>query len=390
MTPTTTTKPVPYHVPFIGEEEIRAVVETLESGWITTGPKTACFEESFSRYIGCRHAAAVSSCTAALHLSLEAVGVREGDEILVPTLTFAATAEVAAYFKAKPVLVDVEPPYFNLSLEDVERKITPKTKVIIPVHFAGHPCPMDSILDLAAAKGLTAVEDAAHAIPAKYKGRNIGTFSPVTCFSFYATKTLTTGEGGMVTTNDDSLADRIRLMRLHGLSRDAWKRYSATGNWRYDIWEAGYKYNLTDLQAALGLVQLSKCEEMWRSRVRIAQKYDQGLAPLEAYRIPSVALDVQHAWHLYVILVEPSVLRIHRDQVIEELRQRGIGTAVHFIPLHLHPYYQRTWGYRAGDFPVAEDYFDRCISLPIYPGMTEEGSNRVIEELQEIATKYRR
>jgi dTDP-4-amino-4,6-dideoxygalactose transaminase len=260
----------------------------------------------------------------------------------------------------------------------------------VPVHFAGHPCRMDSILDLAAARGLTVIEDAAHAIPAKYKGRNIGTLSPMTAFSFYATKTLTTGEGGMVTTDDNSFADRVSLMRLHGMSRDAWKRYTAEGSWRYEIWEAGYKYNFTDLQAALGLAQLSKCEEMWRCRVEIAQKYDRAVASLDPYSTPQVAPDVQHARHLYIVLIDPSALRIHRDQVIEELRQRGIGTAVHFIPLHLHPYYQRTWGYRPGEFPVAEDYFDRCISLPIYPGMTNEDTDCVILALQEIATKFRR
>ena len=390
MTTSATTKSVPFHAPSIGEEAIRAVTETLQSGWITTGPKTRSFEEAFARFIGVRHALAVSSCTAALHLSLDAARLREGDEVLVPTLTFAATAEVVAYFKAKPVLVDVDPLYFNLSLEDAGRKITSKTKVIIPVHFGGHPCPMNSVLELAATKGLTVVEDAAHAIPAKYRGQNIGTLSPMTAFSFYATKTLTTGEGGMVTTNDDSLADRVSLMRLHGMSRDAWKRYTAAGTWRYEITEAGYKYNLTDPQAALGLVQLSNCEEMWRRRVEIAQKYDSALASLKAYRTPLVAQDVQHAWHLYVVLVEPSALRIHRDQVIEELRERGIGTSVHFIPLHLHPYYQRTWGYQPGQFPVAEHYFDRCISLPIYPSMTDEDVNHVIEALQDISIKFRR
>jgi perosamine synthetase len=384
------TQSVRFHVPFLGEEEIRAVTETLESGWITTGPKTHCFEEAFARFIGVRHALAVSSCTAALHLSLEASRLREGDEVLVPTLTFAATGEVVAYFKAKPVLVDVDPVHFNLSLEDARRKITPKTRVIIPVHFGGHPCFMDSILDLAAANGLTVVEDAAHALPAKYRGQSIGTLSPLTAFSFYATKTLTTGEGGMVTTNDCSLADRIALMRLHGMSRDAWKRYTAEGTWRYEITEAGYKYNLTDPQAALGLVQLSKCEAMWQRRVAIAQKYDKALASLEAYRTPKVAEDVQNAWHLYVILVKPSTLRIHRDRVMEELRQRGIGTSVHFIPLHLHPYYQRTWGYRPGEFPVAEDYFDRCISLPIYPGMTDDDLHGVIEALHDISHRFRR
>ena len=387
---TTATKSVPFHLPSIGDEAIRAVVETLKSGWITTGPKTRCFEEEFAHFIGARHAVAVSSCTAALHLCLEAAGLKEGDEVLVPTLTFAATAEVAVYFKAKPVLVDVDPCYFNLSIEDTARKITAKSKVVIPVHFAGHPCGMDSILGLAETNGLTVIEDAAHAIPAKYKGQNIGTLSPMTAFSFYATKTLTTGEGGMVTTNDASVADRIGLMRSHGMGRDAWKRYSAEGTWRYEITEAGYKYNLTDPQAALGIVQLLHCEEMQQRRLEIAQAYERSLSPLGAYRTPQTAKDVQHAWHLYVVLIEPSALRIHRDQVIEELRQRGIGTSVHFIPLHLHPYYQKFWGYRQGDFPVAEAYFDRCISLPIYPRMTNEDVDYVIEALHEIYRRFHR
>lgn len=390
MTTSIATKSVPFHVPFLEKEAIRAVTETLESGWITTGPKTRRFEEAFASFIGVRHALAVNSCTAALHLSLEAAGITEGDEVLVPTLTFAATGEVVTYFKAKPVLVDVDPFHFNLSVEDARRKITTKTKAVIPVHFGGHPCPMDAIRELAAANGLTVIEDAAHAIPAKFRGQTIGTLSPMTAFSFYATKTLTTGEGGMVTTNDDSLANRIGLMRLHGMSRDAWKRYTAEGTWRYDITEAGYKYNLTDPQSALGLVQLSKCEEMWWRRVEIAEKYNKALGSLETYHIPQVAEDVQHAWHLYVVLIEPSALGIHRDQVIEELRQRGIGTSVHFIPLHLHPYYRRVWGYREGEFPVAEKYFDRCMSLPIYPGMTNEDVSYVIEALHDISKKFRR
>ena len=381
---------LPFYVPLIEEEEIRAVVDVMKSGWITTGPKVKAFEEAFARFLGVRHALAVSSCTAALHLALDAIGLKEGDEVLVPTLTFTATAEVVAYFKAKPVLVDSEPCYFNLDAHDAENKITAKTRAIIPVHFAGHPCDMNALLELARAKGLLTVEDAAHALPAKYQGRYIGTLSPLTAFSFYATKTITTGEGGMVTTDDDALAARISMMRLHGLSRDVRKRCSAEGTWRYEVLEAGYKYNLTDIQAALGLVQLAKCDAMWRRRVAIAERYNQALPSLDAYRIPQVASEIQHAWHLYVILVEPDVLKIHRDQVIEELRQRGIGTAVHFIPLHLHPYYQRVWGYRPGQFPVAESYFERCISLPIYPGMSDGDVDRVVESLKDIASKFRR
>jgi dTDP-4-amino-4,6-dideoxygalactose transaminase len=381
---------LPFHAPLIEEEEIHAVVEVLKKGWLTTGPKVQAFQEAFAHYLGARHAIAVSSCTAALHLSLEAIGLREGEEVLVPTLTFTATGEVVAYFRAKPVLVDSEPCHFNLDVEDARRKLTAKTRAIIPVHLAGHPCDLTSIAELAAASRLTVIEDAAHALPAKYQGRTIGTLSPLTAFSFYATKTLTTGEGGMVTTNNEEYASRLSLMRLHGLSRDAWKRYSAEGSWRYEVLEAGYKYNLTDLQAALGLVQLGKCEAMWKRRAELAERYRQGLSPLDAFHIPPVGRDVQHAWHLYIVLVEPKVLRIHRDQVIEELRQRGIGTAVHFIPLNLHPYYQREWGYHAGQFPVAEDYFERCISLPIYPGMSDNDVDRVVENMGDIAATFRR
>lgn len=364
--------------------------QTLRAGWLTMGPRTEEFEEAFARYIGCKHALAVNSGTAALHLALEAVGLRPDDEVLLPALTFTATAEVVAYFKAKPVLVDSERSHFNLDVEDAEGKVTPKTRALIPVHLAGHPCDMKAVAEFAASAGLTTIEDAAHALPAQYEGRRIGTLSPLTAFSFHATKTLTTGEGGMVTTDDDVLASRVSLMRLHGMTPDAWKRYSAGGSWRYEVLEAGYKYNLTDIQAALGLVQLAKCGGMWRRRAAIAERYNQAFSLLDAFRTPQVAPDVQPAWHLYIILTEPGTLRIHRDQIIEELRQRGIGTAVHFIPLHLHPYYQRVWGYRSGDFPVAEDYFERCISLPIYPGMTDAAVNRVIESLGDIATKFRR
>lgn len=382
--------PLPFHRPTVEETDIQAVVEALRSGWISTGPKTREFEQAFGEYIGSPHALAVSSGTAALHLALDAIGLKEGDEVLVPVVTFTATAEVATYFRAKPVLVEVDPLHFNLDVADAERKITTRTRAIIPVHFAGHPCPMDSIAELAARKGLSVIEDAAHAIPAMYHGRKIGTLSPLTAFSFHAVKTLTTGEGGMVTCDNDAFADRIRLMRLHGMNRDAWKRYAVDGSWRYEISEAGYKYNLTDPQAALGLAQLAKCDRMWRRRADIADRYTQALKHSGAYRLPEVDTSVQHAWHLYVILIDTAALEIDRNQVIEELRSRGIGTAVHFIPLHLQPYYQRSFGYRTGDFPVAEEYFDRCISLPIYPGMTDRDVDRVLEALDDIARKFRR
>lgn len=380
---------LPFHRPRVGQEEIDAMVEVLKTGWLTTGPKVKEFEEAFAQFVGARHALAVSSCTAALHLALDAIGLREGDEVLLPALTFTATAEVVTYFRAKPVLVDSEDRFFNLDPNRLEEHVTPRTRAIIPVHFAGHPCDMDSLFEFASRKNLAVVEDAAHAFPAKYRNQFIGTMGRLTAFSFYATKTLSTGEGGMITTEDDTLASHIAMMRLHGLSKDAWKRYSAEGSWRYDVVEAGYKYNLTDMQAALGLAQLKKAEAMRQERVRLAAMYTKGLGKSHAFRLPDVSPDVQHAWHLYVILLQPGALTIHRDVVIEELRRRGIGTAVHFIPLNLHSYYQTRWGYQRGEFPVAEDYADRCLSLPLFPGMTPQDVERVIENLNEIAFQFR-
>jgi dTDP-4-amino-4,6-dideoxygalactose transaminase/lipopolysaccharide/colanic/teichoic acid biosynthesis glycosyltransferase len=381
---------LPFHLPLIEEDDIRAVREVMESGWITTGPKSVQFERDVASYVGARQAVAVNSGTAALHLALEAIGLKEGDEAILPSLTFAATAEAVTYFKARPVLVDCEPETFNMDPVQVERAITPRTRVIIPVHFAGHPCDMSRILMIAREHGLKVVEDAAHAFSARYKGKMVGTLSDITCFSFYATKNITTGEGGIATTDNEDWADRMRIMRLHGISKDAWKRYSAEGSWRYEILAPGFKYNLTDMQAALGLSQLAKCNAMWMRRCALAQRYTDALGSLEAFEVPSSRSEVQHAWHLYVLRTCPGALNLHRDAIIEELKQRGIGTSVHFIPLHLHPYYRDTWGYRPGDFPVTEDYFDRCISLPLYPAMSEESHTRVVEALMEIAFLHRR
>lgn len=390
MPTATTTRTVPFHLPSLDEREIQAVREVLESGWITTGPRTKEFEQEFARHVGSRHALAVNSCTAALHLALEAIGLKEGDEVVVPTLTFAATAEAVLYFKAKPVLVDSEPDTFNLDPAQVERAITPRTKAIIPVHFAGQPCDMDRILEIARRYDLKVIEDAAHSFPARYKGKMIGTLGDITCFSFYATKTITTGEGGMATTENCSYAERMRIMSLHGISKDAWKRYTAEGSWRYEILAPGFKYNLTDLQAAVGLVQLSKCDSLCARRTVLAQRYTDALADFDAFETPKVRPDIRHAWHLYVILIKPGTLRVQRDELIEILKQRAIGTSVHFIPLHTHPYYRQRWGDRTGDFPVADDYFDRCLSLPLYPAMSDEDQAFVIQTLAEIAHQFRR
>lgn len=381
---------LPFHVPLIEQDDIHAVLEVLESRWLTTGPKAARFEEEFARFVGARHGVAVNSCTAALHVALEAIEIREEDEVIVPTLTFAATAEAVLYFKARPVLVDCEPDTFNMDPLLVERAITSRTRAIVPVHFAGHPCDMARLFLIARKYGLKVIEDAAHALPARYRGKMVGTLGDMTCFSFYATKNITTGEGGMVTTENDAWADRMRIMRLHGISKDAWKRYSNEGTWKYEILAPGFKYNLTDMQAALGLTQLAKCQSMWTRRCELAQRYTDAFLSLDAFEVPATRSDVQHAWHLYVLRVCPGVLSIHRDQLIEELKERGIGCSVHFIPLHTHPYYRNTWRYRRGDFPVAEDYFDRCISLPLYPAMSDDDQQRVIDAILDIAKRYRR
>lgn len=379
---------VPFHRASVGEEEVRAVAEVIRSGWLTMGAKTFEFEKSFAGYVGAKHAIAVSSCTAALHLGLEALGVQPGDEVLVPTTTFTATAEVVTYLKATPVLVDIDSRTLNMSVEDAAHKITPRTRAIIPVHFAGQPCDMAEIHDLAELHQLRVIEDAAHALPAEYRGRRIGGLSELTAFSFYATKTLTTGEGGMITTDNEAHAKHLQLMRLHGISRDAWDRYGPKGSWHYEVHEAGYKYNLTDLQAALGIVQLAKCDEMYEARCRIAEIYNQQFAAAEALEIPWLPPDRSTSWHLYVLRLNRACLRIGRDRFITELFNRGVDTSVHFIPLHLQPFYQHAYGYKRGDFPAAENEFQRCLSLPIYPSMTESEIEQIVRAVLDVTQTW--
>ena len=385
-----TAKFLPFHVPDIGEDEIQSVVETLRSTWLTTGPKVKQFEEEFANYIGCRHAVAVNSCTASLHLALDAIGIKEGDEVLVPAMTFAATAEVVIYFKARPVLVDCRQHNFNIDPDQIEKAITARTKAIVPVHFAGQPCDMTRILQIAKRYNLRVIEDAAHALPARTDGRLVGTIGDITCFSFYATKTITTGEGGMATTENPEWADRMRIMTLHGISKDAWKRYSSEGSWYYEILAPGFKYNLTDIGAAIGIEQLTKCDKFWEARSRIAKAYNEGLSHLRAIKTPWCDPGVQHAWHLYVIQLQLERLNITRNDFISELKEQNIGTSVHFIPLHLHPYYRDTFGYKPEDYPNANAVFQRSISLPIYPKMNAGDVERTIYAVTHIARKYER
>lgn len=375
---------VPFHRAAVGEEEIAAISEVIRSGWLTMGPKTIEFEQRFASYVGARHAIAVSSGTAALHLALDAAGIGPGHEVLIPATTFTATGEVVKYLGARPVLVDIDPRTMNLDVLDAAAKVTPRTRAVMPVHLGGLPCDMDEIHSLARAHDLYVIEDAAHALPSEYHGARVGSLSQMTAFSFYATKTLTTGEGGMITTDSDDYAGRIRLMRLHGIAGDAWKRYAHNGSWYYEVVEAGYKYNLTDLQAALGLVQLSKCDAMRESRRQVAGRYSAAFLPAPALEVPSMPPDRDSSWHLYVLRLNLDRLKLDRNSFVHELRSRGIGTSVHFIPLNLHPFYQKAYGYRPGDCPVAETEFSRCISLPIYPGMDDSAVEQVIEAVTEV------
>ena len=381
---------LPFALPDISEAEITSVVESLRSGWITTGPKTKEFERRFAEATGAPHAVMLNSCTAALHLALEALGIQPGDEVIVPTITFAATAEVVRYLNATPVLVDVRASDHNMDPKAFERAITPRTRAVIPVHFAGQPADMDEIVAIARAKGLRVVDDSAHCFPGSYRGRPIGSLADISCFSFYATKTITTAEGGAAVTANAEWADRMRIMSLHGISRDAWKRYTAEGSWYYEIVAPGYKYNMTDIAAALGLGQLARAAEMRERRQVIAGIYDRAFAGHGAFECMQPARDREHAHHLYVLKIKDSALAIDRDRFIIELKDRGIGTSVHFIPLHLHPYYRDCFGYTRGSLPVAEDLYRRSVSLPIYTRMSDEDVNRVVDAVLDVVKRHAR
>jgi dTDP-4-amino-4,6-dideoxygalactose transaminase len=426
---------LPFALPELGEAELHEIKEVLESGWITTGPKAHLFEQEFARYVGAKFAVAVNSCTAAMHLALEAGGLQAGDFVITTPYTFAATAEVVRYFDAVPVFVDVEPDTLNMdprcllhTIEDLQRCLSegakPRTravaralgehltppiarphpapvrrrggvlKAVIPVHIAGHPCEMDAIADIADKHGLAVIEDAAHACSASFKGRPVGSgiaadASSATCFSFYATKTLATGEGGMVTTEREDWADRIRVMSLHGISKDAWKRYTAEGSWYYEIMAPGYKYNMPDVIAALGLAQLRKVDTMRQRREEIARRYNEAFAEFPEIETPTVREHVGHAWHLYMLRLNDDSLTIRRDEFILSLKQRNVSSSVHFIPLHVHPYYQATYGYQPEDLPVAFREYGREISLPIYSKMTDSDVQSVVDAVVDILYEYR-
>jgi dTDP-4-amino-4,6-dideoxygalactose transaminase len=375
--------------PLIGEEEIAEVVDTLRSDWITTGPKVARFEAEFAAAVSAPAALALSSCTAALHTALVVHGIGSGDEVITTPLTFAASVNVIEHVGARPVLVDVEPDTLPIDPARVAAAITPRTRAILPVHYAGHPADVGAINALARTHRLLVLEDAAHALPAAYRGRRIGSGTNPVAFSFYATKNLTTGEGGMLTADPDFVA-RARILSLHGLSRQAATRYQAGGHWYYEILAPGFKYNMTDIQGALGLWQLRKLERLQQRRREIVTAYQEAFGGEEAVQVPIERPDVEHAWHLYVLRLRPATLRIGRDRFIEELGARNIGTSVHFIPIHVHPYYRDRYGYQAAAFPVAYDSFQRMISLPLNPRLSNDDVADVIEAVRDVLRTYRR
>lgn len=381
---------IPFHKPYISEDEISEVVDTLRTGWITMGPKTIRFEEEFARYLSLSHAVAVNSGTAALHLALKAVDLKPRDEVIIPTMTFTATGEVVCYMGGTPVMVDVDPETHNLTWPAIEKAITRKTRAIIPVHFAGQPCDMDEIIQVARKHHLVVIEDAAHALPAWYKGRRIGCIGDITCFSFYSTKPLATGEGGMATTQNEEWAQRMRVLRLHGISKDGWKRYSKGGSWYYEVLEPGFKYNTTDVQAGLGLAQLRKVDWLWQRRIEIARRYTEAFTPVEAVVTPRVQEDRQSAWHLYVIKLRLEGLTSDRAAFIERLREKGVETSVHFIPLHRHPFYKNAFKVVPEDYPCAEWVYERSISLPIFPGMSDQEVQYVIDQVRGLCRRWKR
>jgi dTDP-4-amino-4,6-dideoxygalactose transaminase len=387
--PARRTEFLPFSPPQVGEEEIQEVVDTLRSSWITTGPKTKRFEADFAAYLGAPGALALNSCTAGLHTALAALGIGPGDEVITTPITFTASVNVIEHVGARPVLVDVEPDTLNIDPAAVAAAVTPRTRAILPVHYAGHPVDLDALHAVARAAGLAVVEDAAHAVPARYKGRLVGSGDNPVAFSFYATKNLTTAEGGMLT-GAPAFLERARVLSLHGMSRDAWRRYDKGGSWRYEVLVPGFKYNMTDIAASLGLWQLKKLAGFQERRREVARMYAEAFGDEPALELPVERPDVEHAWHLYVLRLRPGALRIGRDRFIEELTARNIGTSVHFIPIHLHPYYRDKYGYPPDRFPVALGNYERMVSLPLHPGLTDDDVADVTEAVLDVVRACRR
>ncbi|MRR35661.1 DegT/DnrJ/EryC1/StrS aminotransferase family protein [bacterium] len=380
---------LPFSPPFLGPEEIGEVIDTLKSDWITTGPKARQFETDFAGFIGAEAALAVSSATDAMQVGLAALGVRPGDEVITTAMTFCSTVHVIEHLGARPVLVDVEPDTLCVDPDAVERAVTEKTRGILPVHIYGHPCDMNPLLEVAAARGLFVLEDAAHSLPARYNGQAIGTIGTATAFSFYATKNMTTAEGGMLTGDADLIA-KARMWSLHGMSRDAYKRYSAEGSWFYEVVLPGFKCNMTDIQASIGIQQLKKLPHFQERRREVVGRYHSAFGELPEVMVPVEREGCESAWHIYPLRLNLDMLTIGRSEFIEELKARNIGASVHFIPIHIHPYYRDKYRFAPEDFPIAFANYRRLVSLPLHPRLSEQDVNDVVEAVRDVITKYRR
>src|SRR5215813_3990679 len=382
---------LPFARPFLGEEEIAEVADTLRSGWITTGPKVEKFAAAFADYVGGRFAVPVSSATAGLHVALLALGVGPGDEVITTPMTFVATLNTIVHCGAVPVLADIDAATLNVRVEEIEKRITPRTRAIVPVHYVGQPADLDPIVELATSRGLAVLEDAAHAIGAEYKGRRIGSFPTTSVFSFHPNKNMTTGEGGMVVTEDEPVFEKASLLKFHGMDKESWKRFAKTGSPRYDVAIPGYKYNMMDIQAALGLHQLTRLEGFLVERERLAARYDAALAGLVGLILPQrVPYRVRHAWHLYTPLVDVDRLTIDRDRFMEELKARNIGTGLHYTAAHEFSYYASGFGWRPEDYPEAHFVSERIVSLPLFPGMTDADQDDVVAAVSEVLKEFAR
>jgi dTDP-4-amino-4,6-dideoxygalactose transaminase len=377
-----------YGSPKIDEPEIREVVECLRSGWLSTGPRVANFEKQFRSYIGSKHTVALNSCSAGLHLALIVAGIGSDDEVITTPMTFAATVNNIIHVGAHPVFVDVNPDAMNIDPNLIEEKITPRTRAIIPVHMAGRPCDMEPIMEIARAHNLLVIEDAAHALESVYKGAKIGTIGDLTAFSFYVTKNLVTGEGGMVTTQREEWAEAIHIWALHGLSKGAWQRFSDKGFRHYQVLYPGFKYNMMDIQAALGIHQLKRVEEYWQIRALIWERYNREFSNLPVFTPAPIESNTKHAYHLYTLLLDLEHLTITRDQFQQALYEEGIGTGIHFMALHLHPYYAKHYHYKFGDFPNAEFISERTLSLPLSAKLTDKDVDDVICAVKKILSRY--
>jgi dTDP-4-amino-4,6-dideoxygalactose transaminase len=382
---------LPFARPALGEEEIAEVVATLESGWITTGPRVERFAAEFAEYVGARFAVPVSSATAGLHVALLAHGIGPGDEVVTTPMTFVATLNTIVHAGATPVLADIDAATLNVRVEEIERRLTPRTRAVLPVHFVGQPADLDPILELARSRGLAVLEDAAHAVGAEYKGRRIGSFPTTSVFSFHPNKNMTTGEGGMVVTGDEDVFEKSSLLKFHGMDREAWKRFGKSGSPRYDVALPGYKYNMMDLQAALGLHQLRRLEGFLHERERLARRYDAMLAGLPGLTLPRrVAYPVRHAWHLYTPLLDLERLTIDRDRFLEELKARNVGAGLHYTAAHEFSYYAERFSWRPEEFPEAHFVSERILSLPLFPGLTDADQDDVVDAVAAILEEFRR